>query len=79
MLTRPTMHGPSTTVAQLHAFFSDDHVHIALLVEGQKLVGTIERADLTPRLSAEAPASTIARLEERTITPERPCTRRWAR
>jgi hypothetical protein len=45
--------GYTATVVQLGAFFSDDHVHMALLVEGQKLVGTIERADLTPRLSAE--------------------------
>jgi predicted transcriptional regulator len=70
MLTHPTVHRPSTTVAQLRAFFSDDHVHMALLVEGQKLVGTIERADLTSRLSAETPASTIARLEGRTVSPD---------
>jgi predicted transcriptional regulator len=70
MLTCPTVHRPSTTIGQLRPFFSDDHVHMALLVEGQKLVGTIERADITPRLSAEMPASTIARLEGRTISPD---------
>jgi predicted transcriptional regulator len=70
MLTCPRVHRPSTTVGQLRAFFSDDHVHMALLVEGQKLVGTIERADLTPRLSAEMLASTIARLEARTISAD---------
>jgi signal-transduction protein with cAMP-binding, CBS, and nucleotidyltransferase domain len=43
---------------------------VALLVEGQKLVGTIERADLTSRLSGETPASTIARREGRTISPD---------
>jgi predicted transcriptional regulator len=72
MLTCPRVHRPSSTVAELRAFFSDDHVHMALLVEGQKLVGTIERADLTSRISAEMPASTIARLEGRTISREAP-------
>jgi predicted transcriptional regulator len=70
MLTCPRVHRPSTTAAELRAFFSEDHVHMALLVEGQKLVGTIERADLTSGLSAEMPASTIARLEGRTISPD---------
>ena len=70
MLTCPTVHRSSTTVAQLREFFGDDHVHMALLVEGQKLVGTIERTHLTSRLSAETPASTIARLEGRTISPD---------
>jgi hypothetical protein len=79
MLTHPTVHGPPTTLAQLRAFFSDDHVHMALLVQGQRLVGTIERADLTPRLSAETPASTTAWLEEEPSAPTPPCPRRSLR
>jgi predicted transcriptional regulator len=67
MVRRPAVHQPSTTLAQLRAFFRDDHVHMALLVDGDKLVGTVERGDLDPQLSGEASASSIARLDGRTI------------
>ena len=70
MVSGPTVHEPSTTVAQLRAFFRDDHMHMALLVEEGKLVGTVERADLTGTLRGELPASAIAKLERRTVNPE---------
>jgi CBS domain-containing protein len=41
-----------------------------LLVEQRTLVGTVERADLTPRLSGDTPASAIARLDGRTVGPD---------
>jgi CBS domain-containing protein len=69
MVTCPTVHGPSATVAQLRAFFNDPHVHAALLVDADKLIGVIERADLGAGLSDDAPARTIARLEGRTTHP----------
>ena len=46
MATCPTVHGPTTTVGELRAFFRDDHVHAALLVEGGRLIGWLERGDL---------------------------------
>jgi CBS domain-containing protein len=70
MLTSPTVHPPSTTAAQLRAFFEDDHKHMALLVDGRKLVGTVERVDLSPSVSDDLPASTIAKLEGRTVDPD---------
>ena len=70
MVTRPTVHPPSTTIAQLRAFFADEHVHMALLVEGDTLVGTVERADVEPLLHGSTPASAIAQLEGRTVRPD---------
>jgi predicted transcriptional regulator len=70
MVTSPTVHDPRTTVGELRAFFRDDHVHIALLVDENKLVGTIERSDLEPVLNSRLPAATIASLHRRTIRPD---------
>jgi CBS domain-containing protein len=70
MVTRPSVHGPSATVAQLRAFFTDDHMHAALLAEGSELIGVVERPDLTPDLGDDALARTIATLDGRTIRPD---------
>jgi hypothetical protein len=69
MVTCPTVHDPSTTVGQLRAFFADEHVHAALLVEAGELLGVIERADLSADLCDEAQARTVARLDGRTVHP----------
>ena len=69
MVTFPAVHDRRTTVAQLRAFFRDDHVHMALLVDGARLLGTVDRGDLVPALSGEICAGTIAKLDGRTITP----------
>jgi predicted transcriptional regulator len=69
MISCPVTHAPSTSVAELRAFFRDDHVHMALLVEDGKLIGTVERADLGPHLSGEAAALGIAKLDGRTTAP----------
>jgi predicted transcriptional regulator len=70
MVTQPAVHPPSTTVAQLRAFFADEHVHMALLVEEDRLVGTVERTDIAPPLPGSTPASKIARLDGRTVGPD---------
>jgi CBS domain-containing protein len=70
MVTAPSVHGPSTTVDELRTFFRDEHVHMALVVDGGRLVGTVERADLVPALDAEAPAASVATLDGRTIRPD---------
>ena len=66
MITRPTVHGPSTTVGQLRAFFRDDHVHMALLVDAGKLVAAVERADLESHLDDGTPARLVAQPGVRT-------------
>jgi predicted transcriptional regulator len=70
LVTCPTVHRPTTTIAELREFFRDEHVHMALLVGDGKLVGTVERADLTWRLGDDRLAATIARLAGRTVGPE---------
>jgi CBS domain-containing protein len=70
MVTTPAVHDPRTTVAQLRAFFRDNHVHMALLVDGARLLGTVDRGDLVPALSGENPAAAIAKLDGRTISPD---------
>jgi CBS-domain-containing membrane protein len=70
MVTRPTVHRSTATVAQLRAFFEDDHVHMALIVENGTLLGVIERDDLATAATEEASAREIARLDARTIQPD---------
>ncbi|HJU37369.1 MAG TPA: CBS domain-containing protein [Gaiellaceae bacterium] len=70
MVTRPTVHGPSVTVGQLRDFFSDSHVHAAVLVDAGALIGVVERADLAGDLDDDAPASSFAVLDGRTVRRE---------
>lgn len=70
MVSCPKVHRPTATVTELRAFFRDDHVHMALLVDRGKLIGTVERADLRTTLSHATPALRIAKLEGRTIAPD---------
>jgi len=70
MVRRPKIHGPMTTVADLRAFFREDHVHIALLVDRGRLIGTVQPADLAPDLPGTVQALAIATLDRRTIAPD---------
>jgi CBS domain-containing protein len=70
MVRRPAVHPPSATVEELRTLFDDEHVHMALLVDGGRLVGTVERADLGTTLSETTAALHIAKLEGRTIAPD---------
>lgn len=72
MLRGPTVHERSTTVDELRAFFRDEHVHLALLVDDGRLVGTVERADLAREVDGDAPADLIAGLDGRTVRPHVP-------
>jgi hypothetical protein len=69
MVTRPTTHGGTTTVGELRAFFADDHVHMALLVDDGLLLATVERPDFDSATDDRAPALTRAKLDGRTISP----------
>jgi CBS domain-containing protein len=70
MVTHPAVHGPAATVGELRAFFRDEHVHMALLVEAGVLVGVVERADLPAQLGDDTLARSVATLEGKTIRPE---------
>ena len=67
MLTEPTVHPASLTVADARELFCDDHMHMALLVDAGRLVATVERSDLERRCSASARATTIGALQGRVV------------
>lgn len=69
MVRTPAVHPPSTTVGELRTFFDDEHVHAALLVDGTRLIGVVERADIAAELADELPARSVATLRDRTIDP----------
>jgi len=70
MVTRPAAHTPTATVGDLRAFFDDDHVHIALLVDNGTLIGVIERDDLATTTTDGTSAREIAKLDGCTIRPD---------
>lgn len=70
MVTRPTTHGPHTSLEEISAFFEDDHVHMALIVAYDgRLVTTIERLDLAEAPSGSALVARLGTLIGRTAGP----------
>lgn len=69
-VTRPDVLGPETTVGELRTLFLDDHMHMALLVDGARLVATVERRDLRPGLPDDLPAHAVGTLRGRTVPPD---------
>ncbi len=70
MVRRPKWSPADATIADVRALFVDNHVHMALLVRQDRLMGTVLRADLDATTGPGEPALTLARLEGRTVTPE---------
>jgi CBS domain-containing protein len=54
------------------AVMADDHVHMVLLTDGDKLCGTLVRADLPPAGFGDDPALRWAVLRGRTVPPDTP-------
>lgn len=69
MVRRPKWSPADATIADVRALFVDDHVHMALLVREDRLMGAVLRADLDVSTGSGEPALTLARLEGRTVTP----------
>lgn len=72
MITRPHLHPAGTTVDEACAALTDSHVHLLLLVEDGRLLGTVERGDLDDVADGGRPALDVARLEGRTLPPDQP-------
>ncbi len=68
MVRRPKTLPADATIAQVRAALLDDHVRVALLVEGDRLVAMMERTDLVAARAA-SPARTRAVLTGRTVAP----------
>ncbi|ALU73709.1 hypothetical protein H351_31080 (plasmid) [Rhodococcus erythropolis R138] len=68
MINYPKRVDSTITIGQAEELFTDEHVHMLLLVENQQLVGTLLRTDLhnTP-LPAELPAKPFSVLNGRWI------------
>jgi hypothetical protein len=73
-VTCPELHLPGTTVAEVRELFLDDHVHVALLVDGGRLLAVVEPGDLRPELYPGLPAWLVGRLAGRVVGPATPAT-----
>jgi len=70
MLRHPKTLSAQSSVDEARAALCDDHVHMVLLTEGDRLVGTVVRADL-PRTTQECgPVLPWSRLQGRTVQPQ---------
>ena len=70
MVRRPKTLPAEASVAQALGALADDHVHLLLLVDGDRLVGTVSRADLPEAAAAVVGrAATFATLAGRTVRP----------
>lgn len=68
MLTVPVRHPLSATVGELRSFFSDDHVHAALIVSPDGyLAAVVERDDIAGCQEPAAAAAPLGRLADRTV------------
>ena len=63
---------PALTVAEARAAFEDDHVHLLLVTEAGRLLGTLTRDDLPADADGTAPALGHAVLRGRTIAADVP-------
>ncbi|HEX3222796.1 MAG TPA: CBS domain-containing protein [Nocardioides sp.] len=68
----PKTLSPDVPVGQVRAALEDDHVHMLLLTDRGRLVGTLVRGDVPDRAAGEDPALPYAALEGRTVGPDLP-------
>lgn len=72
MINCPKQVDSTITIGQAEELFTDEHVHMLLLVESQQLVGTLLRTDLHDKpLSPELPARPFSILSGRWVPPDR--------
>jgi CBS-domain-containing membrane protein len=73
MIACPKTLGPECGLEAVLAFFTDDHVHMALIVGADgRLLTTIERTDLAAVTSRSVPATKLGTLAGRTARPADP-------
>ena len=66
-IRHPKICSANVTVAEIRRLFLDDHVQIALIVDGRRLISAVERADVQVAVSGDALACTVGELGDRTI------------
>jgi len=67
MVTRPAVHPATTTIDQARVALENPHRHLLLLVWQRRLLGTIDRDDLSGTAGGAGPALAVARLCGRTV------------
>jgi CBS domain-containing protein len=72
MVTIPVSHDSEATVSELRRLFDDEHVHMALLLDGRRLAATVERPDVEPSVPDDTPGCSVGSLRGRTVAPEAP-------
>jgi CBS-domain-containing membrane protein len=72
MVNHPKLIGAATTLEEVTHHFADEHVHMLLLVEQSRLVGTLIRADLCEDLPPTSPAVARSVLNGRCIRDDEP-------
>ncbi|MGI9658383.1 MAG: CBS domain-containing protein [Gaiellaceae bacterium] len=70
MVSRPKTLPAAATVADLRALFDNPHVATALLVDGTRFAGAIDRDSLPDDAPAQAHATGYVRAEHATTTPD---------
>ena len=69
MLSHPKTLAHDATVADLRRLFETRTVRTALLVEGERFVASVDRADLPENAADDEPASTFARTDTVRVRP----------
>lgn len=70
MIRSPKTLPATATLADARSLLRDSHVHLLLLVDGERLVGTIDRDDLADvAADGSTPAAAYSTLEGRTTGP----------
>lgn len=67
MVRAPKVHGPSLTADDIRVAFTDDHVHMLLLVETGRLVGTLMPGDVPADVPSSEPVLSFATTSGRTV------------
>ena len=74
MLATPKTLSGRATAAEARAFFDNPKVVSAVVADGDRFVGLLERSDLPSLFAGSTPIRTFVRREIATITPDRPVT-----
>jgi CBS domain-containing protein len=72
MLSRPKTLPAEATVADLRRLFENPRVETALVVDGTRFVGVVDREQLDVPHSDDTPARSLARRDRVTIGPDAP-------
>jgi CBS domain-containing protein len=74
MIIAPKTVAADATVDQLRSLFANPHVATALIVDGTRFVGCVERDQVTDSIAGDTPARALATRRIPTVEPDTPLT-----